>query len=216
MELGNMIFGNSRGEFPVPRIPVFEEPLQKLFTQILGTKDEDKNDGRGCEFVSNTFEVHRFWWGNCTCGWDLIDNGQVKLNKLKHKKNCYQTDYEKLEKKRDKENLSFEQQQELLKPIYQKFGWETRSDKWYYGCALKCSCDLPSRENLIMQEYTKEFGHEGHKEDCCLVRPNFWYRPTNYQLMWYKYPLRDSYANQNLTPEQFQLIIEECIKSLKV
>ena len=39
---------------------------------------------------------------------------------------------------------------------------------------------------------------------------NFIYYPTNYKLNWYKYPLRDSYANQNLTYEEFCEMLKNC------
>lgn len=42
-------------------------------------------------------------------------------------------------------------------------------------------------------------------------RPNFLYYPTGYEIRWYKYPLRDAYANQDLTYEQFSEMVADCI-----
>lgn len=43
-----------------------------------------------------------------------------------------------------------------------------------------------------------------------IERPNFIYHPTGYSLMWYKYPLRDSYANHELTYEDFDSMLTDC------
>lgn len=40
--------------------------------------------------------------------------------------------------------------------------------------------------------------------------PNFIFKPSNYSLMWYKYPLRDSYANQELTFSEFSEMLKKC------
>lgn len=58
--------------------------------------------------------------------------------------------------------------------------------------------------------------NEEHKPDCKLCIPNFHYKLTNYQLNWYKYPLRDSYANQNLSFDEFKAMIDNCIQAVKL
>ena len=45
--------------------------------------------------------------------------------------------------------------------------------------------------------------------------PNFVFKPTDFQIQWYKYPLRDSYMNREIDVEQFKEIINECRKSVK-
>lgn len=45
--------------------------------------------------------------------------------------------------------------------------------------------------------------------------PNFIYYPTKYELQWYKYPLRDSYANQDISFEEFKEMLEKCKESVK-
>lgn len=54
-----------------------------------------------------------------------------------------------------------------------------------------------------------------HAPTCGLVRPNFLYKPTGYELRVYKYPMRDSFANQDLTPQQFREMMDACIASVK-
>ena len=65
MELGNLVFGHSRGNFEVPRGGAWENGFARLFDTI-----DENNDGSmyGPEFINETFEVHPYWWGECTCG----------------------------------------------------------------------------------------------------------------------------------------------------
>ncbi|GIQ64898.1 hypothetical protein PACILC2_34660 [Paenibacillus cisolokensis] len=46
--------------------------------------------------------------------------------------------------------------------------------------------------------------------------PNFVYKPTGYRLKWYKYALRDSYANQDVTYVQLDEMLRKCRESLGV
>lgn len=46
------------------------------------------------------------------------------------------------------------------------------------------------------------------------VLPNFVFKPTDYELQWYKYPLRDSYANQDISFAEFEEILRRCKNSL--
>lgn len=44
--------------------------------------------------------------------------------------------------------------------------------------------------------------------------PNFLYKPTGFQIMWYKYAFRDSYMNQNLSDRQIKAIWKKCAESI--
>ena len=52
-------------------------------------------------------------------------------------------------------------------------------------------------------------------DDTEKVKPNFIFKKTGYTLDWYKYPLRDSYANQDISFAEFKEMLEECKKSIK-
>lgn len=45
-------------------------------------------------------------------------------------------------------------------------------------------------------------------------QPNFLYKPTGFRLTWYKYPMRDAYTNQEVTPSMFRDMMTACIASL--
>ena len=49
---------------------------------------------------------------------------------------------------------------------------------------------------------------EGYEEK--VKRPNFLYKPTGFEIRWYKYPFRDSYANRSFTLGEFKDILDRC------
>jgi len=210
MELGNIIFGHSRGEYQIERGTGFEKALIRLFAAYAPNRDNSWRE-YGVEFVNDTFEVHPYYWGDCTCGWDFLDSGHLKLERLEHRPDCYQSDYHRTY---ESAGHNHNKQVELLRDVYKCFGWDTSSPDWWHGCAIRCSCDYHQRYESILDEYTQSFGCKGHKETCLLVRPNFIHKPSGYKIMWYKYPLRDSYANQKLSLKQFNKIINECISTI--
>ena len=212
MELGNMAFGNSRGEFEVERDDDMGAAVYALLEAVTAIQGIE-SFGYQPTFDSPTFSLAPYWWGDCTCGWDCHDDGHSRSNAVKHAPNCYRHEYGRLEEESNPHE-SHERRMEKLKPIYKKFGWDTESENWWHGCALRCSCDFDRRFDAVMTEYAAEFGHEGHKPDCKLVVPNFFHKPSGYVLKWYKYPLRDSYENQDLSKEEFLNMIQGCIDSL--
>lgn len=52
-------------------------------------------------------------------------------------------------------------------------------------------------------------------DDAICEMPNFVYKPTGFELSWYKYALRDSYMNQNLSFEELNALLEKCKESLR-
>jgi len=84
MELGNMIFGNSRGEAPIPRIDAWSAPIYKLL------------DAAGCEyhghpgFENAIFKINGYDWdAECDCGVD--DRMEEWFKRHPHGAQCYQT-----------------------------------------------------------------------------------------------------------------------------
>lgn len=50
------------------------------------------------------------------------------------------------------------------------------------------------------------------EDEKMLNTPNFVFRPTGYEIRWYKYPLRDSYSNFPISFDIFQAMINACTK----
>lgn len=44
--------------------------------------------------------------------------------------------------------------------------------------------------------------------------PNFVFKPTKFEIKWYKYPLRDAYCNKVITFDEFKEMLEQCKKSI--
>lgn len=44
--------------------------------------------------------------------------------------------------------------------------------------------------------------------------PNFIYKPTGFEIQWYKYPFRDSYMNQDLSKKEIINIFKKCVNSI--
>ena len=45
--------------------------------------------------------------------------------------------------------------------------------------------------------------------------PNFIYYPTGFEMIWYKYPLRDAWSNKPITYQEFKDMLKKCKESLK-
>lgn len=125
MELGNLMFGNSRGTYAIPR---------KSFSKIITPLFDD-----------TYFDMY----GYCT-----------------NRKSKY------IKKNKQEGNEYFENDVFIIRP-------------YYWG-----------------------------ENESLMILPNFVYKPTNLEISWYKYPLRDSYSNQNITLKEFKKIIQHCITSI--
>ena len=87
------------------------------------------------------------------------------------------------------------------------------------GCDCYGNCTLPEKRNKrggITTTIFKTSSYKWFTDDNECEHPNFVFFPTGYELRWYKYPLRDSYANQQLTYEQFAAMLVKCRKSLNI
>lgn len=77
-----------------------------------------------------------------------------------------------------------------------------------FGSAVHCTCDHKDRWRAFLDE-------NDHSSDCPIVRPNFVHKPSALQLEWYKYPLRGSCMNREVSPKEWRAIIGECIESIE-
>lgn len=208
MELGNLVFGNSRGEHLVPRRCGWEEVLYELCSEI--ESDSSSFDlGYGVNFENKVFMINRYYWGDCTCGFEN------KEFKEKHHKDCYQSlvkseIIKKLNGFRTSE-LSYNTTSKIEDSVRKKI---CKQMKLSYpgGCAVHCTCDYHER----YKSWLKDIGYPNGCLDTCLLRkPNFLHKPSGFRIEWYKYPFRDSYMNQKIKLKDFKKIINLCIESLK-
>lgn len=209
MELGNMFFGHSHGEFPIDR-DIFQEVFLKEFADKIGCNAYGYfNNGEDYGYENDVFKVMPYDWdAECTCGYDDLEFEW--WNNHKHSDDCYQS---LVEKELVKQGYKIEEDGYIDAP------WEAKEKVWKKlcnqlglsypdGCAVHCTCGVDN-------EFSKWCENNYHKEDCRLLQPNFWYKPTNLKIMWYKYALRDAYANQDISIDEFRKILKHCVKSYK-
>lgn len=78
------------------------------------------------------------------------------------------------------------------------------------GSACHCTCGKDQRAKAW-------FANHDHKEPCdiwWMGQPNFLHKPSGYGVHWYKYPCRDAYGTQPMSPAGFVEIIGSCIASI--
>lgn len=228
MELGNMIFGCSRGEFEVDR--AWQDILCYLFSEAgLDCRGYPETNTPvkgwdGEKFESDTFIVRPYnWSAECTCGFD--DELEEWWENNPHSKNCYSVVKEGHKRKLlepykdvvedDDGYISFfslkdDKLRKRLEREHKEFVdnlCKERGLNPLYGREVHCDCGVVDRFN-------KTFKDRDHKKDCEFVLPNFYHKPTGFSLQWYKYPLRDSYKNQDINYEGFKAIVKDCLISV--
>lgn len=93
----------------------------------------------------------------------------------------------------------------------------TNSD--FYGYAsewdnpLSNVNDRGGYENDVFAINPYWWGDDENREEC--LKPNFLFKPTGFEITWYKYPFRDSYMNKDYSEEQIKQVWSVCIESVK-
>lgn len=238
MELGNMIFGNSRGPIPVPREIVETKSWQKLTKEILQVEDyhccigeyftdefgnyKERTNGiipnkyGGYQLIENNeiiFEIFPYWWGDCTCGAEDVNEqtSQELLKKYFTKKEIAAYNY-------------YEKDCKEGCPCFEKY--DMSNDEKIKICTCKTAQKNKKMEDLFNSIKDKVNDYENdlekklikHNENCCLVKHNFIFHPgkeDEFWIDWYKYPFRDSYMNRDFCIKEIEDIFYECIKSFQ-
>jgi hypothetical protein len=190
MELGNALFGNSRGKYPLER-----GKWQNTFCSIF--KDTRLDPYK--EFENDTFSFFPYYWGDCECGTDdIIDNFSAAS---KCSSDCFSTNIQVYQDSLKEQGLDYTKINKLLRAFCKEH------EQNFEGCMVHCTCGAVGRINQFSEEHP-------HADTCRLIKPNFVFKPTGYEIEWYKYPLRDSYANQQISFDEFEEMIKICIESI--
>ena len=241
MELGNMLFGNSRGVYEVPRKLVDSSEWIELVHNLIQVEDyhcciggyyQDYSDASlelkkrtslipkdkfgGCTLEVDgkiIFKLFPYWWGDCTCG---IEERNEQLRNKWEKDIFTKDEFDTY--------MSFEDWCDDECPAC---SWKKENQNKSINYLSKiCTCgtmkkniDLQKRKNKIKEKIEKYEELEStqllkHKDDCKLVLPNFIYHPNQedeFYIDWYKYPFRDAYMNKNLTENEIKNIFKDCI-----
>lgn len=101
--------------------------------------------------------------------------------------------------------------------LQDSFEWEqliNMSDSDFYGhTSNKCKeNDVSGYENEVFAIRPYWWGDDDALQ---AQMPNFLYKPTGFEIRWYKYPFRDSYMNKNLSVTKIKEIFIHCADSIK-
>ena len=79
-----------------------------------------------------------------------------------------------------------------------------------------CNCGFDEKCFEIDENKNSEFMGFHSVDCCCNSAPNFWYKPKNIKIIWYKYPLRDAYSNCEISKELMKEIMLNCENSMNI
>lgn len=216
-EIGNLMFGHPPcGRYRIPRETSYERPVFALLEAagldpygIPMTHTEHGFYG----FDNEVFTVRPYYGGDdCSCGIDAAEDAWLGANP--HADGCFITIRDrrlaqsgivdadgilKLDAP-DTEHIHHD----LVRGLCEKMGLPF-VDEW----EERCTCGRHDRHDAWLADPRHQ-----HAPDCQLVAPNFLHKQSGFALSWYKYPLRDSWANQALDEHRFAAIMNECRKSI--
>jgi hypothetical protein len=166
--------------------------------------------GYGVEFDNQVFSMFPFYWGDCTCGFDGIEEYDPP-----HDDGCYQVELKAREIEAgvhysQDSRLPYDELRALRDTIYdaltEKYGLSR------FGCAVHCTCTRKRR----WQEWfdANKLGPDGHASDCLLVVPNFLHKPSGLRIDWYKWIGRDTKTSRPVSPAEWRAIFDECVASV--
>lgn len=96
-------------------------------------------------------------------------------------------------------------------PEWHKLIYATESDFYGYTGNRDNKNDSDGYENEIFAIRPYWWGDDDAEQ---VDMPNFLYKPTGFEIRWYKYPFRDSYMNKNLSLDKIKEIFMHCVESV--
>lgn len=94
----------------------------------------------------------------------------------------------------------------------EKYG--TNTDNEVFMMHRFCWCekdDCPWCGGEITPELMKEFGFDKEQE----TAPNFWYKPLDFKVWWYKYIGRGMETNMQLSALELSEMVTQCLKAVQ-
>lgn len=150
-----------------------------------------------------------------------------------HTATCYQTE---MNRARQAAGLSYALDETFVEESVTR-SWEERTrieDAIYdelcsqhsldrkFGCAMHCDCGAEEARRKAIEDHGCDYqmgrgifarfhpyihDHERNYYD----PPNFWYKPTDFRVIWYKYIGRDTRTNRVLREGELEQIVRKCI-----
>jgi len=168
---------------------------------------------------NDIFEIHPSSDVECDCGWDNLPEWDELCN-LQHRSECFQTRLREFRRiygiggfSEEERSIYNNAMERWFRDLFRANGWDNQ-DPWWYGIETRCDCDYPQREKEIILKMVQRFG-PGHSKDCIMFQPQLIYKPEDFRVWWYKYPLREAATSRKTDVEHFSNIIRECINSIR-
>jgi len=179
--------------------------------------------GYGVDYKNDVFEMHPFYWGECICSHDELQDNFYET--LQHEQHCYQTELknaliaegyklnewggpaDELDEEEHfagRERLSkfYSFKSAKAKELSAKYGFDTE-----VGVYVHCNCEYDVQDKAWHEENT-------HTEECPVDKPNFQHYESGFEVRWYKYIGRGMELNKNLNAAEWPLILLECANSV--
>lgn len=95
-----------------------------------------------------------------------------------------------------------------------KYGTDFDSDKIvmkrFCWCEKEtCPYCFDLEAGKVTQELKEKYGMEDNK-----TAPNFWYKPLDFKVWWYKYIGRSVEVNKQLSDDDFKKMVDDCMSSV--
>jgi hypothetical protein len=148
--------------------------------------------GYGAEFKNDVFEMHPFYYGDCTCGYEELR--EEFFEAASHEEHCYQSELLRRNPE-DPYTGAARLAEERGLPMQ--------------GSAIHCDCSHKEAQAKFFKE------NPDHFNICKLLEPNFRHYGLDYEVSWYKYIGRSMAANKDLDMPQWHNVLEECIASIQ-
>ena len=200
-----------------------DEPLDemlRLITKAIDDRDRERTAhgflggmyGYGADWNSDVFEMRPYYWGDCDCGFDQLEDAWCASHK--HSEECYQSELERelvaaggIKKTywvdRPK-RYSYDQWRAVEDRVYDTLCTKHGKDR-NFGAAVHCTCSYE-------REWEAFAKANGHKPTCTPELPNFLHRESGLEVRWYKYIGRGM-ETKNL-PANLTQVFNDCLRDI--
>lgn len=161
--------------------------------------------GYGAHYENEVFSMRPYYWGDCDCGAE--QRSETWFNANPHANGCYQS---KLHAEEIAAGVHYTQEcglpwtkreavkNRIYKRLCAEFGLSYPN-----GCAVHCSCGRDARA---------EQADIGHRSTCAVELPNFRFKPSGFEVRWYKWIGRGNETKGDAG--DLALMFQQCIASL--
>lgn len=171
----------------------------------MGTPERNA-EKYGLKFENDLFLMHPDYQdAECECGHSEKAGAWYDANP--HTANCYdllrRARFEDIENRlRDAGYDALAAAREVVcRELCEQFGIS-----WNDGAGSYCHCTCGQQ-----QRCDQWFAINQHDFRCPVELPNFWYKPLDFRVTWYKYIGRDTTTNKTLTQTEFGKMWRDCV-----